>query len=178
MRHGALILALACLAGCKQDMAEQPKLTAYAPSAIWEDGAAARPQVTGTLARGGLDRLRAADGPPPITAALIARGGERYDIFCTPCHGPTGQGDGRAVQRGFPPPPSYLSARLRGAPARHFFDVITDGYGVMYPYGDRVPPRDRWAIIGYIRALQAAAPDVAADHPARAAVPMGGRGDD
>jgi hypothetical protein len=79
------------------------------------------------------------------------------------------------VQRGFPAPPSYLAARLRAAPARHFFDVITNGYGVMYSYADRVPAADRWAIIAYIRALQAASPKLAEDHPARALVPVGER---
>lgn len=176
MRRAALILILA-LAACKQDMAEQPKLTAYAPSGIWQDGAAARPLVEGTVARGALAARRAAAAPPDVTMDLLSRGRERYDIFCAPCHGPTGQGDGRVVQRGFPPPPSYLSARLRAAPARHFFDVITHGYGVMYPYGARVAPRDRWTIIAYIRALQTAAPEVAEDHPARAVVPVGGNDD-
>lgn len=174
MRPAALILLLA-LAACKEDMVEQPKLTAYAPSDLWEDGAAGRPLVEGTVARGALDARRAAAEPPEVTATLVERGRERYEVFCTPCHGPTGQGDGRVVQRGFPAPPSYLSARLRAAPARHFFDVITDGYGVMYPYGDRVKPADRWAIVAYIRALQAASPEVAEDHPARAVVPVGGR---
>jgi mono/diheme cytochrome c family protein len=86
--------------------------------------------------------------------ALLARGRERYDIYCSPCHGFSGHGDGMIVQRGFPTPPSYHSARLRSADAQHFFDVITHGYGVMYSYAARVEPRDRWAIIAYIRALQ------------------------
>jgi len=123
--------------------------------------------------RGALAAARAAEAPPPVTAELLARGRERYDIFCAPCHGLTGQGEGRVVQRGFPQPPSYLSARLRQAPGRHVFDVITNGYGVMYPYADRVPVADRWAIVAYVRALQAADPAVAPDHPARAAVPVG-----
>lgn len=178
MRLAALILLLLALAACKEDMVEQPKLTAYAPSDLWPDGAAARPLVKGTVARGALDARRAAAHPPEVTAALVKRGQERYRIFCTPCHGPTGQGDGRVVQRGFPAPPSYLSARLRAAPARHFFDVITNGYGVMYSYADRVPAADRWAIIAYIRALQAASPKLAEDHPARALVPVGERDGD
>ena len=87
-------------------------------------------------------------------AQLLARGQERYGIYCSPCHGLSGNGDGMIVRRGFPAPPSYHSARLRAAPAKHFFDVITNGYGVMYSYAARVEPRDRWAIVAYIRALQ------------------------
>lgn len=177
MRHAVLILCLVVIAGCREDMAEQPKYAAYAPSGLWADGASARPLVEGTMARGALATRRAAAEPPPVTAALLARGRERYEIFCTPCHGFTGQGDGRVVQRGYPAPPSYLSARLRAAPARHFFDVITRGYGVMYPYGDRVTPSDRWAITSYIRALQAASPEIAPDHPARDAATVDRRDD-
>ncbi len=173
-----LAIPLACLlalAACKQDMAEQPKARAYAASPIWADGAAARPLVQGTVARGALARAQAVRVPPAVDAALLARGRERFDIFCAPCHGPAGRGDGRVVQRGFPAPPDFLSARLRAAPARHFLKVIDQGYGVMFPYGARVPPRDRWAITAYIRALQLAGPEVATEHPARAMVPVGGR---
>jgi hypothetical protein len=84
----------------------------------------------------------------------LQRGRERYDIFCTPCHGLSGSGDGMIVRRGFPAPPSYHTARLRAAPAQHFFDVISNGYGVMYSYAPRIEPRDRWAIVAYVRALQ------------------------
>jgi mono/diheme cytochrome c family protein len=92
---------------------------------------------------------------PPVTEALLVRGQERYDIYCAPCHDRTGSGHGMIVQRGFPAPPSYHIARLREAPVRHFYDVISNGYGAMYRYADRVAPADRWAIIAYIRALQA-----------------------
>ncbi len=85
---------------------------------------------------------------------LLERGRQRFDIFCAPCHGPVGDGDGMIVRRGFPHPPSYHGARLRAAPASHFLDVITHGHGVMYSYAARVAPADRWAIIAYIRALQ------------------------
>ncbi len=84
----------------------------------------------------------------------MQRGHERYYIYCSPCHGLDGKGDGMIVERGFPKPPSYHTDRLRAAPARHFFDVITKGYGVMYPYAARVTPEDRWAIVAYVRALQ------------------------
>jgi mono/diheme cytochrome c family protein len=89
-----------------------------------------------------------------VDAELLARGRDRYEVLCTPCHGRTGQGDGIVVQRGMPHPPSYHDARLREAPDQHFFDVITRGYGAMYSYAARVQPRDRWAIVAYIRALQ------------------------
>ena len=92
--------------------------------------------------------------PFPITKEVLLRGQERYEIYCAPCHGRTGYGDGMIVRRGFSQPPSYHQARLRKAPVGHFFDVITNGFGAMYPYGDRITPEDRWAIIAYIRALQ------------------------
>ena len=92
--------------------------------------------------------------PFAVTREVLSRGRERYDIFCAPCHGLAGDGDGVIVQRGFRAPPSYHLDRLRSAPASHFFDVITSGFGAMYPYGYRVPIADRWAIVAYIRALQ------------------------
>ncbi len=91
---------------------------------------------------------------PPITAALLERGQQRFDIYCSVCHGLAGYGDGQIVQRGFPAPPSYHTDRLRQAPSQHFYDVITNGYGVMFSYAQRVSPADRWAIAAYIRALQ------------------------
>ncbi|WCR12410.1 cytochrome c [Paracoccus stylophorae] len=177
MRRAAILLALAALAACREDMVEQPKFTYLDPSEIWADGASARPLVAGTVARGAVAAQDALSGPPAITADLLTRGRERYDIFCAPCHGLTGAGDGRVVRRGFPAPPSYMTARLRAAPARHFVQVMTHGYGVMYPYADRVPPPDRWAIAAYIRALQHAAPEVPPEAPARGAVPIGGQDD-
>jgi mono/diheme cytochrome c family protein len=92
--------------------------------------------------------------PPPVTLALLQRGQEQFRIYCTPCHGELGLGNGMIVQRGFPQPPSYHIDRLRAAPVQHFYDVITNGYGVMYSYAARVEPGDRWAIAAYIRALQ------------------------
>ena len=91
---------------------------------------------------------------PALDRALLARGRERFNIYCAPCHSVAGDGDGMVPARGFPHPPSYHSARLRSAPDRHFYDVISHGWGVMYPYAARVAPRDRWAIVAYIRALQ------------------------
>jgi mono/diheme cytochrome c family protein len=92
--------------------------------------------------------------PYPITMQLLRRGQERYTIYCEPCHSPLGDGDGMIARRGFPHPPSYHIPRLRQAPDRLFYDVMTNGYGVMYSYADRVSPEDRWAIVAYIRALQ------------------------
>ena len=92
--------------------------------------------------------------PYPVTMPLLERGQQRFAIYCEPCHSPLGDGDGMIARRGFPHPPSYHIARLRAAPDRHFYDVMTNGYGVMYSYADRVTPEDRWAIVAYIRALQ------------------------
>lgn len=92
--------------------------------------------------------------PYPITREILDRGRERYNIFCAPCHALTGNGDGMIVQRGFSPPPSFHSDRLRDAPVGHYFDVMTNGFGRMYSYSSRISPADRWAIIAYIRALQ------------------------
>ena len=135
-------------------MDHQRKFKTYAPAALWADGAAARPLPAGVVAQGDLARDEIATHPPVATAPLLARGRERFDIFCAPCHGLAGDGDGIIVKHGFPAPPSYHSARLRAASAAHFYDVISHGYGVMYSYAARVAPQDRWAIIAYIRALQ------------------------
>src|SRR5207248_10237690 len=102
---------------------------------------------------------------PPVTMALLKRGQQRFDIYCAPCHSKIGDGRGVIVQRGFPQPPSYYIARLRDAPNQHFYDVITHGYGAMYSYADRVGVEDRWAIVAYIRALQASASAQIADVP-------------
>lgn len=105
------------------------------------------------IAKGGADARRYAS-PVPLTESLLQRGRERFDIYCAPCHGRSGDGQGMVVQRGFPAPPSFHTDKLREAPDSHFYQVITHGYGVMYPYADRVAPADRWAIVAYVRALQ------------------------
>ena len=143
----------------------QPRYNPYDPSSFFADGRSARQPVPGTIPRdtvlagdAGSDReslsARSDAFPFPVTRAVLDRGRERYNIFCAPCHGLGGDGDGMIVHRGFQAPPSYHIESLRRAPASHFFEVITDGFGAMYPYGYRVPPRDRWAIVAYIRALQ------------------------
>ena len=159
MRRGAagLMTIAACaslLAGCDVSMTEQRKLSTYSPTSLWPDGTTARPLPEGVVAQGDIDRAALAKNPPPATEPLLARGRERFGIFCAPCHGLAGDGDGVIVLHGFPAPPSYHIDRLLAAPAQHFYDVMTNGYGVMFSYADRVPPHDRWAIAAYIRALQ------------------------
>jgi mono/diheme cytochrome c family protein len=142
------------LAGCDLSMTQQPKYTPEAPSRFWANGASARPIPAFTVAQGDLAREAAAKKPPEVTPALLARGQERFEAFCAPCHGLSGYGDGMVVQRGFPHPPSFHIPRLLNAGARHFYNVQTKGFGVMYSYADRVSEEDRWAIAAYIRALQ------------------------
>jgi hypothetical protein len=153
------------LSGCRLDMHVQPKYLPYEPTDFFGDGRSERPVITGTVARGhlhddelfytGQENGAVADKFPfPITKADIERGRQRYNIYCTPCHDYTGNGQGMIVQRGFPPPPSFHIQRLREAPAGHFYEVITNGYGVMFSYAARVEPADRWRIAAYIRALQ------------------------
>jgi mono/diheme cytochrome c family protein len=168
-RSSRLILALwaaALLGGCRQDMHNQPKFIPLRESDFYDDHRSARPLVADTVARGHLgdDTLLetgkvngqdATEFPFPVTAEVMARGQGRFDIFCSPCHDRTGGGDGMVVRRGYRRPPSYHIDRLRQAPVGHFFDVMTNGFGAMPDYRDQVPVRDRWAIIAYIRALQA-----------------------
>lgn len=150
----AALLALLLLAACDQDMVEQPRYEEYEPAALFPDGKVNQTPPPGTVARGELVYQAALYEKPPMSAALLARGKERYEAFCVPCHGWLGDGDGIVVQRGFPSPPSYHIARLRQAPDDYVVKVITEGYGVMYSYAARVPPADRWAIAAYVRALQ------------------------
>jgi mono/diheme cytochrome c family protein len=147
-------------------MFNQPYSKPLAPSDFFQDnGMASRPSPLHTVARehleedtvfftGKVGTNLVETFPFPITREVMDRGRERFNIYCSPCHGRTGEGNGMIVQRGYPPPPSYHIERLRSAPAGHFFDVITQGYGVMYSYAQRVEPSDRWAIAAYIRALQ------------------------
>lgn len=152
-----LLVAIALslpLAACGLSMTQQRKYTTYAPATFWPDGTSARPLPDHVVAQGDVIRHDQETKPPPVTQALLERGQQRFNIYCAPCHGLAGDGDGIIVAHGFPAPPSYHIARLLAAPAQHFYDVITGGYGVMYSYADRVDPHDRWAIAAYIRALQ------------------------
>jgi len=154
------------LAACDDhSMTQQKRYVTYAPAGLFPDDTEAQPLPAGVVAQGDLDRAAQSANPPAVDAALLARGRQRYDIYCSPCHGLSGKGDGMVVQRGFPAPPSYHIARLRAAPAQHVFDVITNGYGVMYSYASRVEPHDRWAIVAYVRALQQSQGAKLADMP-------------
>ena len=154
MMRAAILSGLALLvAGCDQ-MATQPRGPVYGRSALFANGAAMQAPPAGTVARDDAAWNEALAQRPPMTAALIQRGRERYRIYCQPCHDPAGYGQGIITARGFPHPPSFHSQPLLSAPSRLFVDVMTNGYGVMYSYADRVAPRDRWAIAAYIRALQ------------------------
>ena len=146
-------------------MHDQPKFTAQEASDFFADQRSARPVVEGTIAQGHLneDELLYAgrvDGQPAtvfpfaIDDAVMRRGRERYDIFCSPCHGLTGEGDGMVVQRGYRRPPSFHVDRLRQAAPGHLYDVIANGFGAMPDYAAQIPVRDRWAIAAYMRALQ------------------------
>jgi mono/diheme cytochrome c family protein len=168
-RHLSFVAGLAVLslslAACDLSMTQQRKLTTYAPTSLWPDGSSARPLPANVVAQGDVERAEQAKTAPPVTAELLARGQERFAIFCAPCHGLAGDGDGIIVAHGFPAPPSYHIDRWAAAPARHFYDVMTDGYGVMFSYADRVDPHDRWAIAAYIRALQLSRRATVADVP-------------
>jgi hypothetical protein len=164
--------------GCRLDMHVQPKYKPDEPSTFFQDGRSDRPEIPGTVASGHLrtdellytgrvNGLEADQFPFPITPQVLERGQGRFNIYCTPCHDYTGSGHGMVVQRGFPAPPSYHTDRLRKAPAGHFFEVMTDGYGAMYSYAARISPEDRWAIVAYIRALQLSQNATLADVPAQ-----------
>jgi mono/diheme cytochrome c family protein len=160
------LAAALLLAACHDDsMTSQNRYGTYGRAALFPDGAEAQPLPSGVVAQGDLERDAQSAKSPAVDAQLLARGQQRYDIYCSPCHGLSGDGDGMIVRRGFPAPPSYHTARLRAAPAQHFFDVISNGYGVMYSYAARVEPRDRWAIVAYVRALQESRRAKLADAP-------------
>jgi hypothetical protein len=153
------------LLGCDQAMRTQPRPAPLAASSFFADGMSSRPPVEGTIARGHL-RLdphlhegrvggELADAFPfPLTRAILERGRERFDIYCSPCHDRTGSGGGMIVRRGFRAPPPLHDERLRAAPVGHLFDVITRGFGAMPEYAALIGPEDRWAIVAYVRALQ------------------------
>lgn len=170
-RRPAALLGAALLligtAGCelRQAMYDQEKYEPLEASAFFADGQSFRPQVDGTVARGQLmlnehfyqgkvQGQFAATLPVPIDRQLLERGRQRYDIFCAPCHDKTGAGNGMIVQRGLKQPPSFHQERLREVPVGHLYDVITNGFGVMYSYAARIPVADRWAIVAYVKALQ------------------------
>jgi len=156
------------LAGCNTDMWVQQKSHPLDKSDFVPDGQASRPLLQGTIARGhlradavfftGIDNGKWVDKiPTEVNMDLLKRGQERFDIYCTPCHGRLGDGEGMIAKRGFKlkrPVGNIHTDRLRKMPVGHFYDVITNGYGAMYSYASRIEPKDRWAIVAYIRALQ------------------------
>lgn len=172
-----LLLCL-LLAGCRQDMHDQPKFKPYAKNDFFADLRSERPKVDGTIARGQLreDELLETGKvagtlsevfPFPVTASVLERGRDRYDIYCSPCHGRTGAGDGMIVRRGYRRPPSYHQDRLRQAAPGYLFDVASRGFGLMPEYATQVPAPDRWAIIAYLRVLQRSQRATLADVPER-----------
>jgi mono/diheme cytochrome c family protein len=177
-----LVLLLA-LAGCRQDMQDQPRFKPLAQSDFYADLRSARPPIEGTVARGQLHedayfytgKIGNNPGdymPFPASADVLARGQERYNIYCAPCHSRLGDGNGVIPSRGFPrKPPSLHIERLRKAPLGYFFDVMNNGFGIMPDYASQIPPRDRWAIVAYIRALQLSQGATVSDVPAGQKVP-------
>ena len=162
---GSLALTLLFAAGCRRDMYDQPKYDAYDPTTFFKDGSSSRQQIDGTVARGDLqadalyykgkvDDKDANLLPFAADREVLELGRERYLIYCSPCHGRTGDGRGMVVRRGFSPPPTFHSEYLKQKPVGHIYNVITHGYGAMYSYAARIPVRDRWAITAYIRAMQ------------------------
>ena len=147
-------LLLLALAGCDVSMRDQARGDPQGAATLWPGGPQVAPPPEGTIALDQPARDAAFATPPPLTPALVDRGEQRYRIFCTPCHGLRGEGDGIVVQRGFPKPPSFREARLIAAPPAYVVQVVTYGRGVMYSYADRVPAPDRWAIAAYVKALQ------------------------
>lgn len=187
-----VLAAVSLLAvGCSRlDMQDQPKYRPQRPSEFFADGRSERQPLEGTIARGALNEDTAFyDGkdaagkdieafPIAVDKTVILRGQQRYEIYCAPCHGRIGNGLGMIVRRGFKQPPSYHIDRLRNAPVGHFYDVISNGYGAMLNYSSQVQPRDRWAIVAYVRALQYSENANINDLPAeaRAKVPAAGAG--
>lgn len=163
--------AVACLAvvlllsACGRNMFDQPRADTFEASPFFEDGAAARPLPEGTVSRerGAIDPVyltgqdedgTVSDVPVEVSVDFLRRGQERYNIYCAPCHGYSGEGDGMIVQRGFPQPTSFHQQRLLDAPVGYYFNAITNGFGRMFSYASRVPVEDRWAISAYVKALQ------------------------
>ncbi|MEO8034809.1 MAG: cytochrome c [Acidobacteriota bacterium] len=168
-----------------QQMGRQPKYDPYEPSDFFADGQSARPRLPGTVARGELSnnpfldtgKIGGADGdgfPFPVTPEVLNRGQERFNIFCSECHGRVGDGNGMIPSRGYRRPPSYHTEALRAAKTGHFFDVMTNGFGSMPSYAVQVPVKDRWAIIAYIRALQFSQHATVNDVPAAGRAELGG----
>lgn len=180
MKDSSAVLILGALlaaSGCRRDMQDQPKYKPLRESLFFADGRSSRPTPAGTVAR---DELNATDEfhsgssdqgflqsfPTPVTISFLHRGRDRYDIFCSPCHSRTGDGDGMIHRRGFWIPPSLHTDRLRTVPPGYLFQVVNNGFGAMPGYKEQiVEVKDRWAIVAYIRALQLSRNGSVADVP-------------
>src|SRR5436305_5282789 len=178
-------MTMLLLTACRQKMANQPKYDPLEPSDFFADGMSARPRVPGTVARGELDiysfmatgKINGADGdgfPMPVTPQLMNRGEERFNIYCSECHGKVGDGNGMIPSRGYRHPPSFHTDQLRNAKTGHFFDVMTNGFGAMPSYAIQVPVNDRWAIVAYIRVRQLSQHATINDVPAGQQATLGG----
>ena len=184
-KFAVISLALLTSISCRQDMHDQPKYIPLRPSEFFTDGRSARPLPEGTVARGHLndDALfytgKGPDGKPldtfplTVTKDLILRGQQRFNVYCSPCHDRTGTGRGMIVRRGFRQPPTFHSDRLRPVPNGYIFDVITNGFGARPDYVAQILPRDRWAIVAYVRALQLSQQASVNDVPAEARGQLG-----
>ena len=179
----ALLITITATTACRLDMHEQPRQNPLSKSDFYADQRAARPPVEGTVARGQLredtyfytGKVGETPGdvmPFPVTREVLDRGRERFNIFCAPCHSRLGDGQGFVPARGFSRiPPSFHIARLEKAPLGYFFDVITNGFGIMPDYASQIPPQDRWNIVAYVRALQLSQNATMADVPAGQKIP-------
>ncbi|HSM58584.1 MAG TPA: cytochrome c [Candidatus Sulfomarinibacteraceae bacterium] len=161
----AVMFLLLLLAGCQAGLGDQPQVQPFEPNRFFTQSQSARPIPDNAVPRqrelepewletGRVNNELVATIPAPLSEDLLRRGQEQYRIYCAPCHGESGYGDGMVVRRGFPAPASLHEQRLRQAPAGYYFEVISSGQGDMFSYASRVAPRDRWAIVAYIRALQ------------------------
>jgi mono/diheme cytochrome c family protein len=184
-KAAVLLAAILLLASCRQKMHNQPRYDPYEASDFFADGMSARPRIDGTVARGDMSgnpfldtgkiNGQVADGFPfAVDAKVINRGQQRYDIYCSECHGRIGDGNGMIPARGYRRPPSFHTEKLRTSPSGHYFDVMTNGFGAMPPYAAQVPVRDRWAIAAYIRALQLSQNANVNDVPAADRAKLGG----
>ena len=183
MDLAALLLLICATSACRLDMHVQPRQNPLARSDFYADQRSARPPVEGTVARGELHedtyfytgKIGNNPGdvmPFPVTKEVLERGRERFNIFCAPCHSRLGDGNGFVPSRGFArKPPSFHIARLEKAPLGYFFDVMTEGFGIMPDYSSQIPPADRWDIVAYVRALQLSQSSTMADVPAGQKIP-------
>ncbi|MFZ0957519.1 MAG: cytochrome c [Candidatus Sulfotelmatobacter sp.] len=183
LSFAVVLVLLTVTSACRLDMQVQPRVNPLAKSDFFSDQRSARPPVEGTVARGQLHedtyfytgKIGNTPGdymPFPVTREVLDRGRERYNIFCAPCHSRLGDGNGFVPSRGFArKPPSYHIPRLQKAPVGYFYDVITEGFGIMPDYSSQIPPRDRWSIVAYVRALQLSQNATMADVPAGQSVP-------